>query len=201
LDENQLRTCKDCQRSFREEVYFKHAKICKKVFQSKRKAFDTKQQRIIDTDHAMMLKHKEIMEKKNKGKQVQEKPKSQKWKKQSEEFQRMIRENRNIAKQESMGNKYTPNKGGKSMGRGQIGGGGMKQQQPISSYTNIPSSLTDDYTLCDMCGRKYNENAYNKHLPTCERRTKEALMKNKLKSNTGSTGFGNKPNINTRFKK
>ncbi len=137
------------------------------------------------------------MEKKNKGKPVQEKPKSQKWKKQSEEFRRILRENRNIEKEQAMGNKYGQNKGGKNIGRGQTGGG----MKPMGGYTNVPSSITDDYTLCNMCGRKYNDQAYTKHLPTCERRTKEVMMKNKLKSNTGSVGFGVKPNINARFKK
>lgn len=63
-----------------------------------------------------------------------------------------------------------------------------------------------------MCNRRYNENAYSKHLPTCERRTKEAAMKNKNKpqiggssgnsnmNNTGTT-YGNKPNLNVKFGK
>lgn len=81
-----------------------------------------------------------------------------------------------------------------------------------TAYVNTPSVLTDDYTFCNMCNRKYNENAYSKHLPTCERRAKESQIKNKPKpsgtmgmggntnSNTGS-GYGNKPNLNVKFNK
>jgi hypothetical protein len=59
---------------------------------------------------------------------------------------------------------------------------------------NIPSVINDDYIQCSHCDRRYNENAYNKHLPTCERRTKEAVMKNKLK------GTSSKSNFNTNKK-
>ncbi len=57
-----------------------------------------------------------------------------------------------------------------------------------------------------MCNRKYNEQAYNKHLPTCERRTKEAMIKSKMKSGTSgsigtTSGYNNKPNLNVRFNK
>ena len=51
-------------------------------------------------------------------------------------------------------------------------GGGMP------SYT--PSAIADDYTLCKFCNRRYNDEAYNKHLNGCERRWKEAQMRNKI---------------------
>jgi hypothetical protein len=69
------------------------------------------------------------------------------------------------------------------------------------SYTNTPSVLTEDYTLCNMCNRRYNEQAYSKHLPTCERRTKEAQMKGKVKQASGTNNFGSKPNLNVKFGK
>ena len=68
------------------------------------------------------------------------------------------------------------------------------------------SVLTDDYVYCNMCTRKYNENAYSKHLPTCERRTKEAMLKNKVnvgnvKTIPMSSGNSSRPNFNTKFNK
>ncbi len=112
------------------------------------------------------------MEEKKKGKTQKNnkegKQKDPKWKKQSEELRAIIKQNREF-----------DNKSG-------------------NAFVNVPSSITDDYTLCDMCGRKYNEQAYNKHLPTCDRKTKEALLKNKGKAPTTSS---NKPNLNVRFKK
>ena len=58
----------------------------------------------------------------------------------------------------------------------------MFKKLPHLNLTNlggvpVPSSISDDYVLCNMCNRKYNDNAFSKHLPTCERRTKEALFK------------------------
>ena len=41
------RQCPDCGRSFNEDAFGKHAKICQKVFMSKRKAFDSKKSRIL----------------------------------------------------------------------------------------------------------------------------------------------------------
>ena len=66
---------------------------------------------------------------------------------------------------------------------------------------NKPSVITEDYTLCNMCSRRYNEQAYSKHLPTCERRTKEAQMKSKAKQAVGSNGYGSKTNLNVKFGK
>ena len=70
-----------------------------------------------------------------------------------------------------------------------------------------PSVYTEDYKHCSICTRSFNENAYAKHLPTCERRNKEAQMKNKVKPGTtggmGSinTNGNSKPNLNVKFNK
>lgn len=83
-------------------------------------------------------------------------------------------------------------------------------QRGGAGFVNTPSVITEDYTHCNMCNRKYNEQAYAKHLPTCERRTKEANLKSKFKgqnSNTANniningTYTGSKPNLNVKFGK
>ena len=100
LDDGNRIECKSCGRKFVEESYPKHAKICKKVFASKRKTFDMKKQRIIDSEHASLLKYKEIEDKKmsKKGGNInqinQQMTKKQKWKKQSEEFRAILKNNR-----------------------------------------------------------------------------------------------------------
>ena len=160
--------CEGCERKFKEEAYLKHSKVCEKVFQGQRIAIDSKKKKINDLDQAV-LKHKEYEDKK-KGKN--QKSKGQKWKKQSEEFRAIIKQNREFD---------------------QKGGTGV--------FTHIPSAITDDYTLCDMCNRKYNEQAYTKHLPTCERRSKEAQMKGKAKQSGPTSNISSKPNLNVRFKK
>jgi hypothetical protein len=98
------------------------------------------------------------------------KQKTQKWKKQSEELRSIIKQNRD----------FDP-----------------KSNNGPSTFVNVPAS-NDDYSHCNMCNRKYNEQAYIRHLPTCERRMKDAEMKNKPK---GVIQSSNKPNLNLRFKK
>jgi hypothetical protein len=191
--------CDGCGRKFNEDVFEKHAKVCKKVFQSKRKAFDSKKKRIIDSEHATILKHKEFQEKKMglNNKVAQTKQKAQKWKKQSEELRAIVKQNRDYDNNNTGRIIFILGYGSNAKGTG-YGGSGTKEK-----FVNVPSSISDDYSLCDMCGRKYNEQAYTRHLPTCERRTKDAMMKNKVKVATGTTGgyIGSKPNLNTRFKK
>lgn len=145
--------CGICGRSFKPEALEKHEKICKKVFATKRKAFDTKKTRIIDGEHAMMLKHQEHNEKKKgKFKEKEKKNKTQNWKKQSNELRAVCR---------------------------------LKEgDDPLS----IPSSIADDYIPCQYCNRKYNEQAYNKHLNMC----KNKFIKNTTKP---KTNHSNKPNL------
>ncbi len=57
----------------------------------------------------------------------------------------------------------------------------------------------DDYdglVHCEICNRRYNEQAFNKHLPTCQRKQKEKQIKGKSSTNTNT-----KPNLNVRFNK
>lgn len=70
-------------------------------------------------------------------------------------------------------------------------------------FTSTPSVLTEDYLPCNFCNRKYNEQAYYKHISGCERRAKEAMMKNKFKPGMSSNSNigGNKPNLNVKFNK
>lgn len=92
--------CQSCGRKFREEALYKHQKVCKKVFVTKRKAFDIKKKRL-DGEAAAMLKYKEIEERKkgkfgNNNNNINQKNKGPKWKKQSEEFRAILKANRNV---------------------------------------------------------------------------------------------------------
>ncbi len=46
-----------------------------------------------------------------------------------------------------------------------------------------------------MCNRKYNENAYTRHIPHCEKKQKDFQKK----GNKGNTGGSTKPNLNVKF--
>jgi len=156
-----LHECNGCGRKFREEALQKHAKACKKVFQSKRKAFDTKKKRIIDSEHAMILRQAEIEEKSNpKLKQVKAKKKNN-WKKQSDML-------RNVAAANKTGADFTKK-----------GSGNVVQ---ITGKNNGYSNNNDDddgLTFCGLCSRKYNDEAYKRHLTHCEKKDRDAKMKGK----------------------
>jgi hypothetical protein len=50
--------------------------------------------------------------------------------------------------------------------------------------TNVPElEVTDDRVYCELCGRKYNENVYDKHLPRCKREFEKQKIKNKGPAN------------------
>jgi hypothetical protein len=57
--------CPDCSRKFNPSAYQKHSKICAKVFQNKRKVFDSKNMRVADNPELLnILKKKEQEERK-----------------------------------------------------------------------------------------------------------------------------------------
>jgi hypothetical protein len=68
-DDSERVECTGCGRKFKPESLQKHKKVCKKVFQTKRKTFDMKKQRIIDGEHMELVKNAEFAEKKGKNKQ------------------------------------------------------------------------------------------------------------------------------------
>ncbi len=185
-------------------------KICKKVFVKKRKTFNSKNKRILDSEHAMLVKNaefedkkKEKMNKNKKGKEDEEIKKLPKWKRQSEQFRNVLQQARNADQEDN--NNFVVTKGGNSGGvGGGVGGGkgkGIGSGPGSGSGGGLGGMYDDDYTHCDICNRRYNENAYTKHLPTCQRKQKEMMMKGGNKGNTGNTGNSSKPNLNVKFNK
>ena len=207
--------CPHCGRKFNEISYPKHVKNCQKVFQKKRKAFNTQKQRFVDSEQASLMKMGALQEKKN-PKLNKQKGGIPKWKLQSMEFRSIcnpgkankIRKemgfgnmNINMGKGMNMGMGNNMNiKGGKNIskstkpgGYGSMGGGGFG-----SGYGGMdmgggyfPSATPLDYQHCQYCNRNYNEEAYNKHLNGCKRRYEEAQMRNK---------FAKKPMAKTQIK-
>ena len=203
-NENEITTpCPHCGRKFNEISFPKHVKNCQKVFQKKRKAFNTQKQRIIDSEQASLMRQGALEAKKN---PKLNKPKGgiPKWKLQSMEFRSICNPGKanKIRKEMGFGNMnnnmgmgmgmnniksggkmMNKNKGGfggnafggggYGMGMG-MGGGGMD----MGGY--VPSAIPLDYTHCQYCNRNYNETAYNKHLNGCKRRYEEAQMRNKM---------------------
>ena len=57
-----LEECGNCHRRFAPESYEKHVNICKKVFMTKRKAFNSAKQRMVDNDQKLMVQKKKHLE-------------------------------------------------------------------------------------------------------------------------------------------
>ena len=169
------------------------------MFKSKRKKFDSKKKRIIDSEHAMLLRQADKAENNPKLKQVRAR-KKENWKAQSELLRNAARANRsysntNFSKGNYKSNNYKSS-GGMSKGYNNKGVGNVNYNNDhgfshmgfnrlnlggTSSYPN------DGFTLCDTCGRRYNETAYEKHLPGCQKRNKESLIKNKFSKPANSS--------------
>ena len=87
--EDQIECPEGCGRKFREDALEKHAAICKKVFQSKRKEYDTKKHRVTTKEQQMLAKKAERQEKVQKNLK-NKKPMSKAWKKDSDKLRDFI---------------------------------------------------------------------------------------------------------------
>lgn len=149
--------CGSCGRKFNEVALAKHAKICKKVFVQKRQAFDAKAARAPEG-----LEELKAEEKYNKPYGQKAKPKAKeeraiagkpmpKWKAQSLMFRQAMQA---------------------SSGGGAKSGGGGAQAQAVAA------AELDDRITCQFCNRKFAEESGKRHIPHCERKYKENMMKN-----------------------
>lgn len=149
----QLQECPDCGRKFNPDAFDKHSRVCKKVFASKRKVFDSKEQRGAEgAQNAAPSRPAPPGRRINPAippKGAKE-GKSSKWKMQSEQFRANLR----AAKLSEEG--------------GQAYEDATKQ---ASAYN------AQGLTPCPHCGRSFNEEAAARHIPICARKAKEAQFK------------------------
>jgi len=155
--------CKLCGRKFVEESLAKHQNVCKKVFFSKRKGFDATKKRIIDSEHAMLMKYSNKNDK-----YYQTSTKKRNWKKESEQFRtglklaRQYEQKNNIdSKTFSLGSsKYGTTSSYsqyQTRGKNQGGGGSLK--------------------FCHYCNKNISSNGFLKHVSFCEYRDRGLNMK------------------------
>ena len=181
--------CPHCGRKFNEISFPKHVKNCQKVFQKKRKAFNTQKQRFIDSEQASLMKMGQMQAKKNPQLNNKSKGGIPKWKLQSMEF-RAICHPEKANKFGMMNNKMGKmGTGGKNISKsvktggygnsGGYGGFGGGFNSGMGFGGNMPSTATLDYIHCQYCNRKYNEDAYNRHFNGCKRRAEEAKLRAK----------------------
>lgn len=140
-----------CGRKFVEAALEKHVNICKKVFQTKRKAFDSKSMRVVDEQQEQAMKKGEIRETRQEA--VSKKTQSNfpankkaKWKQQSEAF----RANMKAARGE---------------------------QVSVAEQQVLQAAADEGLIRCDCCGRKFNEKAAQRHIPFCQQKSKMDSIK------------------------
>ena len=179
----QLEPCPTCGRKFKIDSLEKHIRICDKVFNQKRKQFNMKDQRKTDELIQMESQGGKMNEftkpfKVRKGRvgastaapETEAKPpaKIPKWKQQSMQF-----------RQAMAASAAVDDAGGT--------GFGTKNFRP----TQMPSAaneIDDDRIQCKWCGRKFNEQAGTRHMPHCEQKHKQNLIKNGGKAGAAKRG-------------
>lgn len=102
--------------------------------------------RINDPEHAMMIKYGEKVEKKYEQIKEMKKNKVPKWKRESNKLREIINSNKNVEPVMGTGNMVK-----------------VKEEEESD----------DGLIKCNMCSRKYNQNAYDKHLNMCTKRNQE----------------------------
>lgn len=172
-----LITCPDCGRHFNEVSYEKHYRVCKQVFESKRKPFDSSKARMRGTEmesfnrrgrkaksNAISGSSTNDLRRGNttsslpsysstsspSGARAGVKPN---WKKQSEAFRAAIRAARlvSIAEKKSKATGIPLFK--------------LLPQQPAAPAND---AVYADYVTCPTCGRRFNQTAGARHIPKCK---------------------------------
>jgi len=146
--------CRVCGRNFAEESLAKHEGVCQKVFKSKRKKFDSSKHRIVDSEQRVLSSYsKKSAYSGAKGPSSGMKGSMPKWKLESEKFRQAMA---------SM-------KGGKS--------GSYKGSSTTESYSNVDYAEANGYIRCTTCGRAFNPQAAEKHIPSCASKAKLESMR------------------------
>jgi hypothetical protein len=142
-DTNTRIQCKGCRRTFNAPAYVTHNRVCQRVFHSKRTPFNSKSKRIIDSEHAAFIRKQEEDEK-SYGKVVS--AKVSKWKRNTNEFRAILRQNRELNRQEMCSQEFE-----------------RKQKDSNSQPNRI---------RCNGCSRTFSAPAIEIHSSICERQAK-----------------------------
>ena len=149
-----LFTCRSCGRKFVEATISKHEAVCQKVFQEKRKKFDSAKHRIIDQEQKQIsiINKKSQMKSNSKNKASGIKKSLPKWKMESENFRRAMKSMKNN------GDDFNFNP--------------MKRKSKQIDYAE-----SQGYIKCQTCGRSFNSEAAEKHIPFCSNKSKMDRIK------------------------
>jgi len=134
--------CPECGRKFILSSLQKHVKHCKKVFKKKRPEFNSQSKRgAIQGDGKVIPLNTGVKWGKSK-KKKEVRPKKKSWKNQSSQLRNAMRAARMYAEAEKNG-------------------------VPVTSLPSMPA-VEDTRVPCPHCGRKFNEEVANRHIPKCK---------------------------------
>lgn len=147
--------CPGCGRNFAQERLEKHSRVCKSVFQQKRKQFNSAAARLGEFDNAgelisnakkieNNLKEREAKSAANVGKVKEDDKAMPKWKKESLEFRAAL-----LAQKAAQGDSGAAAKAA-----------ALKEE--LGS-----ASVADDKTTCPHCGRSFNKDSAERHIAIC----------------------------------
>lgn len=149
----ELIPCTICGRKFKAEAHAKHVGICQKVFQSKRKVYNTTEHRLPDASEAPELaevRRRAAMAAKKGEVGIGEKPGEKKelktnWRIKSEAFRAAMKDAQIVEKFK-------------------------KEGRPLSELppARATAAELDDRTQCPHCGRKFGQNQAERHIPQCK---------------------------------
>eukprot|EP00913_Durusdinium_trenchii_P015924 g14965.t1 len=137
--------CPDCHRSFKAESLEKHKKICKKVFQQKRKQFNSAANRLGEFDNAQELianaVKSEKREKENHAENICKDKSVPKWKAQSLAFRQAI-----LSAKGASGDSEAAKKAAE-----------IQKELNAANLASGGNVMESDMVKCPHCGRTFNE--------------------------------------------
>ncbi|EDV43765.1 uncharacterized protein Dana_GF16356 [Drosophila ananassae] len=143
--------CRFCGRHFNTDRLAKHEAVCQKTMSTKRRIFDASKQRIVGTEAEKfnrkptkgMPRSQSSYSSAAQQKGLTTGVKKNNWRKKHEEFIQSIRAAKQVQAHLARGGK-------------------------LSDLPPPPPSENPDYIQCPHCGRRFNQQAAERHIPKCE---------------------------------
>eukprot|EP00602_Paraphysomonas_sp_CaronLab_P007237 CAMPEP_0185035260 /NCGR_PEP_ID=MMETSP1103-20130426/26334_1 /TAXON_ID=36769 /ORGANISM="Paraphysomonas bandaiensis, Strain Caron Lab Isolate" /LENGTH=221 /DNA_ID=CAMNT_0027572265 /DNA_START=650 /DNA_END=1315 /DNA_ORIENTATION=+ len=146
-----LNRCADCGRTFTDEAFARHSRVCRKVFVEKRKVFDSAAARARGTDLGCVRQRRGGQRGGERGGRSSSGSAGSKWKHDSASLRAAIRAARQVTKAQQ---------------ESQRTGIPLHQLLPAHAPTQ-EDPVYSSYIECPTCGRKFNETAAARHIPKC----------------------------------
>ncbi|EAS07289.2 zinc finger, C2H2 type protein (macronuclear) [Tetrahymena thermophila SB210] len=191
LQQDLIECPEGCGRKFAENILEKHAKVCKKVFQQKRRVFNSAAQRQLDEEEGGGVGIPSKIPPISKPLAKKQAPKNTKYENESKEDYGFRQNTGGDGKKPNQPFNKKPTdentKVGKKKSKWQIQSEAFRAQMRMargettnSQYDNqiVKEAFeNNDYIQCEYCGRKFNEQAAQRHIPFCKTKSQQNQIK------------------------